>query len=122
MHVSGLEKRLANLRPYRRGENGHTRKAAERAQLESEIIAELGANLTATDRLELRHAVELLTRRPRSHVDAVRCSNAGSRIIAKVRARIKQREDNKPLTAPPTATDFERELWANLQNGDNPKR
>src|SRR6516225_4788100 len=87
MHVSGLEKRLANLRPYRRGENGHTRKAAERARLESEIIAELGADLTASDRLELRHAVELLTRRPRDHVDAVRCSNAGSRIIAKVRAR-----------------------------------
>jgi hypothetical protein len=36
-----------------------------------------------------------LTRRPRDHVDAVRCSNAGSRIIAKVRARIKQREDDK---------------------------
>jgi hypothetical protein len=48
----------------------------------------------------LRHAVELLTRRPRDHVDAVRCSNAGSRIIAKVRTRIKQREDNKPPPVP----------------------
>jgi hypothetical protein len=102
MPVSGLEKRLANLRPYQPGENGHTRKVAERARLESEIIAELGADLTAIDRLELRHAVELLTRRPRDHVDAVRCSNAGSRIIAKVRARIKQREDSKPLIAPPS--------------------
>jgi DNA-directed RNA polymerase subunit RPC12/RpoP len=96
MQVSGLEKRLANLRPYQHGENGHTRKAAERARLESEIIAELGADLTASDRLELRHAIELLTRRPRNHVDAVRCSNAGSRIIAKVRTRIKQREAQAP--------------------------
>jgi len=94
--MNGLEKRLQNLRPYQPGENFHTRKAAERARLESEIIAELGADLTASDRLELRHAVELLTRRPRDHVDAVRCSNAGSRIIAKVRTRIKQREANKP--------------------------
>ena len=68
MQVDGLEKRLANLRPYQRGENGHTRKAVERARLESEIIAELGADLTASDRLELRHAVELLMRRPRDHV------------------------------------------------------
>ena len=100
MQESGLEKRLENLRPYQPGENHYTRKAAERAQLESEIIAELGADLTATDRVELRHAVDLLTRRPSNHVDAVRCSNAGSRIIAKVRARIKQREGNKPLQAP----------------------
>ena len=123
MHVSGLEKRLANLRPYQPGENGHTRKAAERARLESEITAELGAaDLTASDRLELRHAVELLTRRPRNHVDAVRCSNAGSRIIAKVRARIKQREDNKsPLPRSSAATDFEKSMWADLLEGDKPK-
>src|SRR6516162_6603393 len=102
MSASGLAKRIANLEPdrFQPGENGYTRKAAERARLESEIIAELGTDLTASDRLELRHAVELLTRRPRDHVDAVRCSNAGSRIIAKVRTRIKQREDNKPLSAP----------------------
>jgi len=102
MQASGLAKRIANLEPHRfqPGENHHTRKAAERARLGSEIIAELGADLTASDRLELRHAVELLTRRPRDHVDAVRCSNAGSRIIAKVRVRIKQRENNKPSQAP----------------------
>ena len=101
MSASGLAKRMANLEPHRFQpvKNYHTRKAAERARLESEIIAELGADLTASDRLELRHAVELLTRRPRDHVDAVRCSNAGSRIIAKVRTRIKQREDNKPSQA-----------------------
>src|SRR5215470_1330420 len=100
MQESGLEKRLQNLRPYQPGENFHTRKTAERARLESEIIAELGDDLTASDRLELRHAVDLLTRRPSNHVDAVRCSNAGSRIIAKVRTRIKQRDANKPLQAP----------------------
>jgi len=96
MSVGGLEKRLQNLRPYQSGENFHIRKAAERVRLESEIIAELGADLTASDKLELRHAVDLLTRRPINHVDAVRCSNAGSRIIAKVRARIKQRQDSRP--------------------------
>src|SRR6516164_5984583 len=102
MSASGLAKRMANLEPHRfqPGKNYHTRKAAERARLENDITAELGADLTASDRLELRHAVELLTRRPRYHVDAVRCSNAGSRIIAKVRARIKQREGNKPPSAP----------------------
>jgi len=85
---------------YNPGFNTRMTKAAERAQLESELLAELGVDLTASDRLELRHAVDLLTRRPTNHVDAVRCSNAGSRIIAKVRARIKQREDNKPPQAP----------------------
>ena len=102
MQASGVAKRIANLEPHRfqPGENHHTRKAAERARLESEIIAELGADLTAIDRVELRHAVDLLTRRPSNHVDAVRCSNAGSRIIAKVRVRIKQRENNKPSQAP----------------------
>jgi hypothetical protein len=105
MQANGLAKRQANLVPYKYkpGENHHTRKAAERLQLENDIIAELGTDLTASDRLELRHAVELLTRRPRDHVDAVRCSNAGSRIIAKVRTRIKQREGNK-LSRPPLET------------------
>ena len=117
MQESGLEKRLANLRPYQPGENGYTRKATERARLESEIIAELGADLTATDRLELRHAIELLTRRPRNHVDAVRCSNAGSRIIAKVRARIKQREDSKP--PPGDAVETARQLLERLSKGNS---
>ena len=116
MQESGLEKRLVNLRPYQAGENHHTRKAAERARLESEIIAELGADLTASDRLELRHAIELLTRRPRDHVDAVRCSNAGSRIIAKVRARIKQREANKPPRG--DAVETARAMLDRLERGD----
>jgi len=116
MQESGLEKRLVNLRPYQPGENHHTRKAAERARLESEIIAELGAELTASDRLELRHAVELLTRRPRDHVDAVRCSNSGSRIIAKVRTRIKQREANKP--PPGDAVETARAMLDRLERGE----
>jgi len=118
MSASGLAKRMANLEPHRfqPGENYHTRKAAERAQLENEITAELGADLTASDRLELRHAVELLTRRPRDHVDAVRCSNAGSRIIAKVRARIKQREANKPPRG--DAVETARAMLDRLERGD----
>jgi len=118
MSASGLAKRMANLEPHRfqPGENFHIRKSAERARLESEIIAELGADLTASDRLELRHAIELLTRRPRDHVDAVRCSNAGSRIIAKVRARIKQREANKP--PPGDAVETARAMLDRLERGD----
>jgi len=116
MPETGLEKRLENLRPYQPGENGHTRKAAERAQLESELLAELGADLTASDRLELRHAVDLLTRRPTNHVDAVRCSNAGSRIIAKVRARIKQREATKP--PPGDAVETARAMLDRLERGE----
>jgi len=117
MQASGLAKRMANLEPHRfqRGENHHTRRAAERAQLESEIIAELGADLTATDRLELRHAIELLTRRPRDPVDAVRRSNAGSRILAKVRARVKEREGNRP---PSDAAKAARELLERLEKGN----
>jgi hypothetical protein len=76
---------------------GSRAKVLERAQLEADIIAELSAgNLTASDRLELRQAIELLTRRPHNHADAVRCSNAGSRMIAKIRARIRQRDADKP--------------------------
>jgi hypothetical protein len=101
---------------YNPGFNTRTTKAAERAQLESEFIAELGADLTATDRVELRHAVDLLTRRPTNHVDAVRCSNAGSRIIAKVRARIKQREDNKPPRG--DAVETARAMLDRLERGD----
>jgi hypothetical protein len=118
IQVSGLEKRLANLTPYKPGENHHTRKAAERARLESEIIAELGADLTASDRLELRHAVELLTRRPRDHVDAVRCSNAGSRIIAKVRTRIKQRAPAAAESGHSDAAKTAKELLERLRKGD----
>src|SRR5215831_10600967 len=118
MSANGLAKRMANLEPhrYQPGENGHIRKSAERARLESEIIAELGADLTPSDRLELRHAIELLTRRPRDHVDAVRCSNAGSRIIAKVRARIKQREATKPQRG--DAVETARAMLDRLERGD----
>jgi hypothetical protein len=77
---------------------GSRAKVLERAQLEADIVAELGPNnLTASDRLELRQAIELLTRRPHKHADAVRCSNAGSRMIQKVRARVQQRIDNAPV-------------------------
>jgi hypothetical protein len=102
---------------YNPGFNTRLTKAAERAKLESELLAELGAdNLTASDRLELRHAVDLLTRRPDNHVDAVRCSNAGSRIIAKVRTRIKQREGNKP--PPGDAVETARAMLDRLERGD----
>ena len=38
MQVTGLEKRLANLRPYRRGENHHTRRRAlETARMQFEL-------------------------------------------------------------------------------------
>jgi len=87
MPESGLEKRLANLRPYQHGENGHTRKAAERARLESEIFAELGGSLSAADAMLVTRAVELLIARPKSHTDAVRAANTANRILRTLRAK-----------------------------------
>jgi hypothetical protein len=59
----------------------------KRAATEAEIAGELGGDLTAADRMLLHRAVELLTRKSRSHTDAVRLVNAGSRIINQLRAK-----------------------------------
>src|SRR6516164_6429349 len=89
MQADGLAKRQANLVPYKYkpGENHHTRKAAERLQLESEIIAELGGSLAAADAILLTRAVELLIVRPKSHTDAVRAANTANRILRTLRAK-----------------------------------
>jgi hypothetical protein len=99
MPVSGLEKRLQNLRPYQSGENFHTRKAAERSALKNEIIAELGGNLFAADAILLTCAVELLTVKPRSHKDAVRAANTANRILRELRAKYAARQIAPSMTA-----------------------
>jgi hypothetical protein len=70
-----------------RDNNARRNGAEKRAAMEAEIAAELGGNLSAADTLLLRRGVELLTKRPRGHTDAVRAVNAGSRIIARLRAK-----------------------------------
>jgi hypothetical protein len=65
--------------------SGYHAKKLEREQMERDLVVELGAhNLTPSDRIELRHAIELITRRPRDHCDAVptlddRCSSQTGR-------------------------------------------
>jgi len=101
MQANGLAKRQANLVPYKYqpGENHHTRKAAERARLESEITAELGGSLSTADAILLTRAVELLIVRPKSHTDAVRATNTANRILRVLRAKYAAGQTT-PLPAP----------------------
>jgi hypothetical protein len=59
----------------------------KRAAMEAELAADLGGNLSMADRIMLARAVELLCRRPRSHDDAVRLTNAATRILQALRAK-----------------------------------
>jgi hypothetical protein len=73
-----------------RDNNARRSGAEKRAAMEAEIAAELGGNLSAADMLLLRRSVELLTKRPRGHTDAVRAVNAGSRVIAQLRQKYRE--------------------------------
>jgi hypothetical protein len=96
----GMPNGIATVRQTDRGRDGRfcrdnnaRRNGAEkRAAVEAEIAAELGGNLSAADQLLLRRGVELLTKRPRDHTDAVRAVNTGSRVIARLRAKYRQEE------------------------------
>jgi hypothetical protein len=83
-------------RPFRPGKSGNPLGGRlmieKRAAMQAEITAELGGQLSATDEMMLQRAVELLTRRPQSHNEAVRLINAGSRIIGQLRAKYAKRE------------------------------
>jgi hypothetical protein len=83
-------------RPWRRGESGNpggSRLIIERrAKMEAEIAHELGDDLSATDRILLSRAVELLTRRTRSHTDSVRGLNTAHRILQSSRAKYQAEE------------------------------
>ena len=79
--VNGLEKRLANLRPYKPGENRHTRKAERIAAKFNELVAEYfpngGYGVMDANRLKLAaaHYVDAdLCRDPVIRQRATRCA------------------------------------------------
>jgi hypothetical protein len=71
-----------------------------RAKMLADLERECGCAIVGTDRVLAERAVELLTRRPHSHDEAVRLINAGSRIIDKLRVKYAKREpERRPLAA-----------------------
>jgi hypothetical protein len=59
----------------------------QRQTLQADIEAELGGQVSPADKLLLQRAIELLTRRARSHVDAVRGTNLAHRILTSLRTK-----------------------------------
>jgi hypothetical protein len=90
------EQRRPRGRPFPKGQSGNpggSRLIIERrAKMEAEIAHELGDDLSATDRILLSRAVELLTRRTRSHTDSVRGLNTAHRILQSLRAKYQAEE------------------------------
>jgi hypothetical protein len=94
--VQQTEQRRSRGRPFVKGVSGNPNGSRliieRRGRMEAEIAADLGGNLSAVDRVLLSRGVELLTRKPRSHTDAVRLVNAATRIIDKLRAKYQSEE------------------------------
>jgi hypothetical protein len=97
--VNGLEKRLANLRPYKPGENRHTRNAERIAAKFNELVAEYfpngGYGVMDANRLKLAaaHYVDAdLCRDPVIRQRATRCAEY---LLSKL----------KPPSAPRPAAD-----------------
>jgi hypothetical protein len=63
------------------------RHAALLRDLTHDLERDLGAVLTATDRVLIERAAHLLLARPRSHNDRVRAANTADRIIQRIRER-----------------------------------
>jgi hypothetical protein len=59
----------------------------QRQTLQAQIEAELGGHVSPADKLLLARAVELLTKRAKSHVDAVRGTNLAHRILTSLRTK-----------------------------------
>ncbi len=83
-------------RPWPKGVSGNPAGSrvqdSRRQALQIEITAELGGQVSPADKLLLQRAVELLTRRAKSHVDSVRGINLAHRIIGELRRRYAQPE------------------------------
>jgi hypothetical protein len=86
------EQRGRQRRPgFVKGKSGNPRGSRlaieRRAAMLADLERECGRPITGTDRVMAERGIELLTRRPRSHDEAVRLVNAGSRIIGQLRAK-----------------------------------
>src|SRR5262249_751462 len=86
-------------RPFPKGVSGNPRGSRviieRRAAIEADLVGDMGGDISAADRVLLSRGVELLTRKPRSHTDAVRLVNAGTRIIDKLHSKYAKREPER---------------------------
>jgi hypothetical protein len=91
----GEQRERQRGRPWPRGQSGNpagSRLIIERrAAIEADLVRDLGGDLSPADHMLLSRGVELLCRKPRSHTDAVRLVNAGTRIIDKLRDKYTKR-------------------------------
>jgi hypothetical protein len=95
--LTGNEKRLANLRPFKPGQSGNRSGLPKSQMLATEFeAAELGGCIAPADRLLLQRAFSLLTRRTRSPSDSVRSVNTVHRILRSLRAKYPQPEPPVP--------------------------
>jgi hypothetical protein len=84
------------------------RRAALVANIERDLERDVGA-LTATDRVLIGRAADLLLARPRSHTERVRSTNTATRIIERIRERRHDKQQPTDwlvtLNAPDSARD-----------------
>lgn len=69
------------------GNDARNGKRKRLVELRADLDRELGADLSAADRVLRDRVIELLARRPRSHNDTVRTVNAADRILERLRSR-----------------------------------
>ena len=100
--LTGIEKRLANLQPYKPGESGRNRHSKRYVELYGKFAAELG-KLNAIDAALLSQAVNLMCRAERAGTaanDVVRCLNTSRRILGGLRAtRVAVEASSQPILA-----------------------
>ena len=89
-------RRRGRGRPFPKGVSGNALGSRviieKRAAMLADLERECGRPIVGTDRIMAERGIEMLTRRPRSHNEAVRLLNAGSRIIDRLRARYQAEE------------------------------
>jgi hypothetical protein len=125
------ERQRSRGRPFVKGRSGNPAgsrgRLSKRAMMQAEITTELGGHLSAADQIMLEPAVELLSRRPQSHNEAVRLVNAGSRILGQLRAKYALKDApardevlagrEEPDDARTSETERESRTWVNEGNG-----
>ena len=102
--MTATQRRLKNLKPFKPGECGTNRRSKRYLELRAALFAEFGDDLTAIDAALLDQVITLMCRaeRPGTSVeDIVRCSNAASRLLAKLqdKRREHKRDKRRPLAA-----------------------
>jgi hypothetical protein len=95
--MQASEQCVGQRRPgFVKGKSGNPRGSRlvieKRAQMLADFERECGRPIVGTDRVMAERGIEMLTRRPRSHDEAVRLLNAGSRIIDRLRAKYAKRD------------------------------